>query len=176
MINPIDLTQLKAFARQDGFWLGLVWIGAMWLSLHRPDSIWGPMMVLSTPFYIGWRLAEFRDYALEGQISFRRALAFSCYVFFYASLLFALGQYAYFRWFDNGVFMQQVNSALEIMKPYYEQNGMKTDDIELGQKVISMMTPLDLAFTFMMYNLMVGAFVSPFVALFGKKKSKKDKK
>ena len=92
MINVISLIQLKAFARQDGFLLFLLWIASFALIVHDPASSWGSLLAMATPFFVGWLLVKFRDYALQGVISFRRALAFSVFTFFYASMLFAVAR------------------------------------------------------------------------------------
>ena len=48
--------------------------------------------------------AGFRNNVLGGAISLRRAYAYSLYNFVYASLVFALVQFVYFRFVDNGGF------------------------------------------------------------------------
>lgn len=172
MITSESLIQVKAFARQDGLILSLVWLASMWLTIQTPTSAWGPMLMLSTPFFIAWRLQRFRDYALDGVISFRRGLLFSCYVFFYASLIFAVGQFLYFKFLDGGAFLQMLSDNVETLKPIYEEQGISGKDLDMALDVIKMMKPVDLTFTFMMYNLMVGGFVSPLIALFCKKTAK----
>ncbi len=161
--------QVKAFARIDGLILAAVWLLSMWLTLKQPESSWGLILMLSTPFFIGWRLKSFRDGALDGLISFRRGLCFSCYVFFYASLLFALGQLLYFKFLDNGSFMTMFTQGVEIMKPVYEQNKVSIAELDEALKMIQMMTPVDMIFVFMMQNLFIGAMASPLIALFYKR-------
>ncbi len=161
--------QVKAFARVDGLILAMVWLLSMWLFVRQPESSWGVILMLSTPFFIGWRLRAFRDGALGGLISFRRAFCYSCYVFFYASLVFALGQFLYFKYLDNGMFLSTMRQGVETVKPYYEQSGVGTEELETGLKMIELMGPMDLTLIFMMYNLLIGAVVSPFIALLCKK-------
>ncbi len=161
--------QVKAFARIDGLILASVWLLSMWLTLKQPESIWGMILLLSTPFFIGWRLQSFRDGALNGLISFRRGLCFSCYVFFYASLLFALGQLAYFKFLDNGTFLSMLTQGVETMKPVYEQNNVSVEELDMALDMIKKLSPIDLAFYFMMQNLFIGAIASPFIALFCKR-------
>lgn len=125
--------------------------------------------MLSTPFFITWRLQSFRNKALDGVISFRRALAYSCYVFFYASLLFALGQYLYFAYLDKGAFLDTLTESVNLIKPLYKSQGISATDLDTALKAVKMMKPIDLVFTFMMNNLFIGAIVSPLIALIGKK-------
>ncbi|MCD8282659.1 MAG: DUF4199 domain-containing protein, partial [Prevotella sp.] len=105
MFNAVNLLQVKAFARQDGIILALVWMLSMWLLICHPENSWGSILMLSTPFFVGWRLQVFRNKVLDGAISFRRGFCFSCYIFFYASIIFALGQFVYFQYLDHGTFL-----------------------------------------------------------------------
>lgn len=81
MINVTSLIQVKAFARQDGFFLFLLWLASFGAFIANPVSTWGSLLAMSTPFFVGWLLVRFRNYALDGAISFRRALAFCFYTF-----------------------------------------------------------------------------------------------
>ncbi len=166
----MTLMQVKAFARQDGIVLAVVWLVAMWMLIHHPQSSWGGILVISTPFFIGWRLKSFREKILGGTISFRRGLCFSCYIFFYASIIFALGQFVYFQYLDNGAFITAVREGIETLRPYYEQNHLGTEELELSGELLGTIAPRDLVLTFMMYNLFIGLVVSMLLALIYKKK------
>lgn len=106
MINVAHLVQLKAFARQDALLLALLWAASFACIMMLNAGLIGNILALATPFLVGKRLAAFRTQALYGVISFRRAYAYSLYVFIYASLVFALVQYAYFQFLDNGAFVR----------------------------------------------------------------------
>ena len=54
------LKQLKAFARQDGAILFAVWTASFFATLLLPQSPWGNLLALSTPFVVAWRLRRFR--------------------------------------------------------------------------------------------------------------------
>lgn len=90
MINVAHLVQLKAFARQDALLLALLWAASFACIMMLNAGLIGNILALATPFLVGKRLAAFRTQALYGVISFRRAYAYSLYVFIYASLVFAL--------------------------------------------------------------------------------------
>ena len=94
MIRIENFIQLKAFARQDAFVLSIIWIASFACITVVPAGVLGNLLALATPFIIAWRLTKFRDQILGGSISFRRAFAYGVYTFFYASLLFALAQFA----------------------------------------------------------------------------------
>lgn len=90
MIKAQDLAQVKAFARQDGVLLSLLWIisFACWYGVMRHTgnnadisnvqqmdtsfsilSLLSNLLIIATPFFVGWRLVRFRDDALNGAIS-----------------------------------------------------------------------------------------------------------
>lgn len=173
MISPQALIQLKAFARQDGLILALIWLSSMLFTIKVPESIIGPLLALSTPFFVSWRLSMFRDGALDGHISLRRSIAFTCYVFFYASLIFAIGQYLYFMFFDNGDFINLLSTAIDTMKAANISLGTGEEDMEMTMKGIQMMSPINLVFVFMMNNLVIGAMLSPVISILSKMTEKR---
>jgi hypothetical protein len=173
MIDISALVQVKAFARQDAVALSVLWTASLAAYALSPSSSWGSLLALCTPFLVGWLLTRFRETALDGVISFRRGLAYCCYVFFYASLIFALVQYIYFRFLDGGRFAQMIDASLKVLEPFYQQQGISTKELETGSKIISMMSPIQLAFTFMMQNLFVGFLLSLPIALICQRRTKR---
>lgn len=169
MINVAHLVQLKAFARQDALLLALLWAASFACIMMLNAGLIGNILALATPFLVGKRLAAFRTQALHGVISFRRAYAYSLYVFIYASLVFALVQYAYFQFLDNGAFAELITTTMKQVAPVYEQNGVSKEEIKNSMDLITMITPVQWAFMFMMQNLFVGAALSLPIALIGKR-------
>ncbi len=165
MINVISLIQLKAFARQDGFLLFLLWIASFAIIVHNPASSWGSLLAMATPFFVGWLLVKFRDYALQGVISFRRALAFSVFTFFYASMLFAVAQYVYFRFLDNGALISTLVSTVKALEPFYQAQGVSVEGLRQSITMIGELSPVEIAFIFMMQNIFMGFFMSFPIAL-----------
>ena len=173
MINIRAINQTKAFARQDGALLALLWISAFALTILTPQSSIGGLLALSTPFFVVWRMISFRNYALEGSISYRRALVYCMYTFFYSSLIFGVAQFLYFRFLDQGRFMGTVSTMMLAMQTAYKQNGIDTKEINDAMTLINTMTPLELSFMIMMYNLVIGWISSIFIAALTKLKTKK---
>lgn len=171
MIDVASLIQLKAFARQDGFLLTLLWIASFLGTMMSPASSIGSMLALVTPFFVGWMLVRFRNEALDGRISFRRALAFSIYTFFYASLLFAIAQWAWFRFFDHGTFISLITANFNIIDQAYKANGMSTEQLKQGLNMLGSLSPIELAFIFMMQNIVMGVVLSIPIAALGKRKN-----
>lgn len=172
MINVTSLIQLKAFARQDGFFLFLLWLASFVVIVTNPTSSWGSLLAMATPFAVGWMLIRFRNYALNGTISFRRGLAFSFYTFFYASLLFAVAQYVYFRFLDNGGLATMLLSSVKVLEPIYKANGIPTADLRQSLTMIGSMSPLEVAFVFMMQNFFIGIVLSFPIAAWGQRRRK----
>lgn len=170
MINVVALVQLKAFARQDGFFLFLLWAASFAAIVADPASSWGSLLALATPFFVGWLLVRFRNYALGGAISFRRALAFSLYTFFYASLLFAVGQWVYFRFFDHGSLLTMLMASMKAFAPIYEAQGISLTELQQSLTMVGHLSPIEVAFLFMMQNFMVGLILSFPIALFTQRK------
>ena len=171
MINVISLIQLKAFARQDGFLLFLVWIASFAIIVNDPASSWGGLLAMCSPFFVGWLLTRFRDYALDGVISFRRALAFSIFTFFYASMLFAVAQYVYFRFMDNGAMFSMLTSTINALEPFYKSQGVSVEGLRQSINMIGELSSVEIAFIFMMQNIFMGFFLSFPIAWVTRKKS-----
>ncbi len=170
MIDVVSIVQVKAFARQGGVFLSLLWLASFAAMMFAPQSPWGSLLAMATPFLVGWLLQRFRNYALGGHISFRRSLVFSVLTFFYASMIFALAQYLYFRFLDQGTFLSNLMDDIKGLKEVYAQNGMPVKELEDGVALIGSLPPIQLAFMFMMQNIFVGLVLSVPVALVCKKK------
>lgn len=176
MINVTSLIQLKAFARQDGFFLFLLWIASFAAVVANPTSTWGSLLAIATPFLVGWMLVRFRNYALDGIISFRRGFAFSAYTFFYASLLFAVAQFVYFRFLDNGALATMFLASAKTLEPFYKANGISMTELEQSLAMIGKLSPIEVSFVFMMQNFFVGLILSFPIALFGKRSTHKQQR
>ncbi len=170
-MTPEEYKQLKAFARQDGALLSLLWIGSfvcyiMGLSTPTLGMVAG-ILAIASPFYAANRLRHFRDDALEGFISFGRGYVYMVLSFFYAGLLLAAVIYIYFAFIDKGylmsVFSQMMDS--EEGKKMIEIYGMK-DQMAQGLKELMSMRPIDYALNMLTINITTGFFLGlPIAAL-----------
>ncbi len=170
MITVVSLIQLKAFARQDGFLLSLVWIVSFVLTVYLPDRPWGNAVAFTTPFVVGWLLVRFRNEALDGQISFRRGLAYSVYTFGYASMVFCLAQYLFFRFIDPQAFPSMLEALVGSLSATLAQAGPEGEELlksmRTATEVFGLLSPIEIAFSFMMNNLLMGGIMSlPIAAL-----------
>ncbi len=167
MININALRQLKAFARQDGALLALLWALSFAFNVMNPSSSLGSILTILTPFFVGWRLLSFRNYALDGYISYRRALAYCMYTFFYGALLFGVLQFMYFKFLDGGRFMSMVSTVMLSMTKAYKEQGLDAGNLKDAVTMLGELKPLELAFILMMYNLFIGWISSVMIAVFG---------
>ena len=156
-----EYVQLKAYARQDGFFLALLWIASfasyiMGLS-NQMLAMAALLMAVMSPFFVANRLKKFRDVGREGVISFGRSYAYTIFVFFYGAVLLAVAQYLYFAYMDNGYL---VNSFARMMNTdegrlMLEQYGMtKMVDDSLAEMAAT--RPIDYALNILTINISLG--------------------
>ncbi len=149
-MTPEEYKQLKAFARQDGALLSLLWIGAMICYIQGLSSpILGMiaiLLIVASPFYAANRLRHFRDEAREGIISFMRAYGYTVLTYFYGGLLLAIAAFAYFQFMDNGFLLGKLMAIVETEegRQVISAYGM-ADEISQSMKELAQMRPIDYA-------------------------------
>ena len=88
-MTPLEYKQLKAYARQDGFFLFLLWTASfasyVYGLTNQMMAMLAIVLAVMTPFFVAGRLRKFRDEGREGIISFRRSYAYTIFVFFYGA-------------------------------------------------------------------------------------------
>ena len=160
-MTPAEYIQLKAFARQDGALLALLWVAAFLLYiLGVSNSMLGIaaiMLIVYTPFFVGERLKKFRDYGREGLISFRRGYAYTIFVFFYGGVLFAIAQYLYFAFMDNGFLLSQFSKMVtsDEVQELLKQYGM-TQIVDDSLQEMAHTRPIDYALNMLTINISIG--------------------
>lgn len=177
-MTPSEYVQLKAFARIDGLRLSLLWMAIFALyivGLTSPGyGLAAMILIIITPFFVGSRLRRFRDDGLEGTISFLRGWAYIVYVFFYGGLLFALAQWAYLTYMDQGYMMKTITEALsapETVKAL-QQMGM-TETVNESLTQMGEMRPIDLSLNMLTTNILIGMVLGlPIAAFVTNRKSK----
>ena len=160
-MTPSEYIQLKAFARQDGALLAILWVAAFLLYIIGvSNSILGlaaVMLMLYTPFFVGERLGKFRDYGRAVLISFRRGYAYTIFVFFYGGVLFAIAQYLYFAYMDNGFLLSQFSQMVttEEAQQMLRQYGM-TQMVDESLQEMASIRPIDYALNMLTINISLG--------------------
>lgn len=170
MIKIEEFMQLKAFARVDALMLTALWTVSFVCVMMLGAGVVGNLLAMATPFFIGWRTCLFRNNVLSGHISLRRAYAYSLYNFIYASLAFALVQFLYFRFMDNGGFAGVLTDTMKTMAPVYEQNGISRAELKQNIDMLAQLTPIQWAFIFMMQNFFLGVLASLPIAIVCRRK------
>lgn len=169
-----SLKQLKAFARIEGLYLGLMWLVSFFFVVYLPQSLWGNLMILSTPFFVAWRAKWFRNKVLNGFISFKRAFVYLMYMFFYGSLIFATGQFIYFKFFDHGNFLSFLTSTINQLIPIYKESGVNENELKESLNLLSTMSHGEMVMMFFSQNIMIGIVLSAVVALVVARKNTND--
>ena len=160
-MTPAEYIQLKAFSRQEGALLTLLWTASFVcyvVGLTQPSlGVVALLLALATPFFVSRRLGKFRDDCLEGILSFRRGWAFVIFTFFYASLLFAIVQLAYFTYMDHGQFVSQLTQLFATPENELMMKSMgMADSLNETLRMITEMRPVDLVLNIMFSNLFIG--------------------
>ena len=175
LMTPEEFYQLKAFARQDGALLSVLWIGSFAcyiLGIATPMlGTVALFLILASPFFAANRLRHFRDGAREGVISFMRGYAYTAMIFFYAALLLAAAIYIYFAFIDNGYLLSTINQFMNTKegKQILELYGM-TDQMKDSLKTLSEMRPIDYAVNMLSVNITIGLILGlPIAAVMRRK-------
>ena len=170
-VTPEEYVQLKAFARQDGALLSLLWIGGFACyvqGLAYPVlGLASMLLMVVSPFFAAGRLRHFRDYAREGIITFSRGYAYTILIFFYAGLLLAAAIFIYFSFIDDGYLLGKLTSTLHSAegKKMIEVYGIGRE-MEEGLKTLHAMRPIDFAVNMLTINITAGILLGvPIAAL-----------
>jgi hypothetical protein len=159
-----EYIQLKAYARQDGFFLALLWTASfVCYIMGISNQMLGMLAIglaIMTPFFVAGRLRKFRDEGREGLISFRRCYAYTIFVFFYAAVLLAVVQFLYFAYIDNGYLMSSFSRMMssEEGKQIISQYGM-SQMVEEGLSEMANIRPIDYALNILTVNIIIGFIV-----------------
>jgi len=156
-----EYIQLKAYARQDGFFLAILWIFSFtFYILGITNQLLGLAAIIlafMTPFFVAARLRRFRDEGREGIISFKRSYVYTILVFFYGAVLLAVAQFLYFAYIDNGYLVSTFTKILsspegtELLKQY----GM-TGMLEESLTAFASIRPIDYALNILTVNIFLG--------------------
>ena len=151
IMTPEEYKQLKAFARQDGALLSLLWIGALICYVQGMTNpllgVLSLILIVASPFYAASRLRHLRDYAREGTISYMRAYGYTVMTYFYAGLLLAAAVFIYFNFLDNGYLLEQISKMMntEESKQMIKVYGLTTEQMKQALEELAALRPIDYA-------------------------------
>ncbi len=168
---------LQAWARMDGAVVALLWtlsFASMIGFFHEASSLYAIGWFVLGAFslaYAASRLKHFRDQVSDGIISFSRAYGYSIMTYLYAALLFAVMQFVYFQYIDQGFLVSQytMQASSPQMQEMMRLYGLTAQDMKFVLENIAALRPIDIALQFFSTNLMMAVFVSLPVALLMKK-------
>ena len=156
-----EYIQLKAYARQDGFFLALLWIASFGAYIagfkHQVLGLTAILLAVFSPFYVLGRLRHFRDEGREGVISFTRSYVYTIFVFFYGAVLLAVVHFLYFNYIDDGYLMSEFVNAISTEEGHQllVQYGM-TEIVDESLSEMSHIRPIDYALNLLTINIMLG--------------------
>lgn len=178
MITTEQVIQFKAFARQDGAIMGLLWIASFMcfaLSQTQPLlSVAFNISLVGIPFGAAALLRRYRDGVLGGIISFKRAFFYVQLIFLYATLILAIGQWAYFEFLDHGRLVGGMIKAVNSpeFQPVLEAYQLTKEDMNKQLEILTETRPIDFALTFVSFNILIGTILAWIIALFTKRTKK----
>jgi len=180
MTTP-EYKQLKAFARVDGAVLSVWWLlsfGCYVIGLTSP--IYGLVsffLAVNTPFFAARRLRRFRDNALDGFISLLRGWAYVVLIFFHAGIVFAIGQYVYFNFIDDGHLVQSLYKMLSTpeAEEMIKQYGM-ADSLGESLHELQQMRPIDIAINILTFNISLGIILGLPIAAWMRRQQSEEQK
>jgi len=173
-----EYAQLKSFALQDGALLALLMIFTFVMYLMGITSSWLSMtamfLIFYTPVFVYERLRHFRDYGLQGVISFLRAYAYTVMVFFYGGVLFAVAQYVYFAYIDQGYLMSEF---MKILSSEEGQRVLKDAGMQsmVDDSLAELMKarPIDIALNMLTMNIVVGFILGVPIGMIAQRRVKR---
>jgi hypothetical protein len=122
-------------------------------------------LTLFVPFIIYTIQKKYRDENCNGYIEYADAFRYGIYLFFYASLILALGQFIYYRYIN-----------LNFLADSFKETTDRLKSLGMGDKMIEKATkegvPSAIATTFegILLNTFVGIIISSITSYFIKKK------
>lgn len=161
---------LRASARRDGLLVAAMWVACFacyLLGLSVPMlSMVALLLVLFTPVAVARRLGVFRETVGGGSLSFGNGWLLSVLIFLHAALLFALAQYIYFAWMDQGFLVAKIDQMLqEAGTAQALSQYQMTEMVQATVEQLASMRPIDLAFNMLATNVLAGLFLSFPIAL-----------
>lgn len=175
MITSVELIQLKAFARQDGFFIGLLgvcafacFVGSMRMPLLQMLFV---VLSFAAPVVAYLRLKHYRDAVLSGTVSWRRAFFFVAYMLACASLIVAAAVFVYFYFFDHGAFFTtlQHNMSLPEVRQQFADAGMNPAELEQQLALATQARPADLAISVITNGIISSVVLATIISFLGRR-------
>ena len=168
---------LQEYAMRFGTMMGIFWIIKFsFLPMGFRIPLLQFLFILMTLFVpiLGYiYIRKYRERYCNGELSFLRALVFSLYMYFFASLLTAAAHYIYFRFIDNGylmgTYMEQMENLKSTLTGDFEAS---IDQLIQNLETIASMSALQLTMQLIFQNIFYGTLLSLPTALLAMRKKK----
>ena len=177
MASETNYANMGSSAHIDGAKLGILWVFSFALfvgnfSFPICGLLWISTMIF-IPFYLGMLTRSYAEKTAQGQIGYWRAYLYSVMVVFYASLIFAIAQWAYFEWIDHDMIINRYLTMLTDpdFKKALDAMGYPKDTATSLSKMIRELRPIDIAIQIMWSNILAGLIMSLTIALYVSLKS-----
>lgn len=170
-MTPEEYKQMKAYTRQDGFIMGMIWVGAfacfVFMFSHPALSFLFNLLILSIPLVMWHMVRRYRDGVARTPIGFGRAFIYSFSICMYATLILCVSQWAYFQFLDHGVFFDNIEQMLS-MDEYSKMitaYGVKEEEISELMTSMREARPIDIAISFVSQSFMGSLLCSAIISV-----------
>lgn len=131
------------------------------------------VLYMASPFFAGHLAIRYRKRHCDNCISFSKAWIFLLIMYICASLLSAVIQTIYFRYFDNGYFIQNMQQIIDILRNNPEIMGEMSSELNMAMKTFSNLGTKDIIINVLSSNILNSAIITtPIIALFVRRTSK----
>lgn len=179
MVKSTKIEQMLAFARIDGALVALMWIAsfACFVGQFQYQALSSLAFLIGAVslVFASMRVKKFRDKVFDGTIAFWQALFYSVTIYLYSSLLFAMAQFIYFQFLDNGSMLSHYYNMASTpeFKQVMNMYGLTKDDWQVAIDNIAALKPIEIAFQFFTTNIIMGTVMSvPVAAIFTRNKKR----
>lgn len=179
-MDTIDYKMARTYAGQYGAVVGALWIISFACfigGLHYPLlSNFSLLIGLASLFVTGALIRKFSRTVFP--VKFSQAAWMTIQIYMYASLLMAAAQFIYFRFLDNGFLVSTYETLFQ--SPEYQQLLQQllpgiSNQTQAIDEVIGMLytiTPIQLTFNFLIYNVFLGFILAIPTGYFASRKNK----
>lgn len=168
---------LQEYAMRFGTMMGIFWIIKFsFLPMGFKIPLLQLLFIFMTLFVpiLGYiYIRRYRERYCNGELPFLRALVFSMYMYFFASLLTAVAHYIYFRFIDNGYLIGTYMEQLENMKSTLTGDiEASIDQLIQNLETINSMSAFQFTMQLIFQNIFYGILLSIPTALLAMRKKK----
>jgi len=170
--KPKESGMVRAYCMNSGTITGIIcsisFLCSMFGLQHFILGQFSNLLALLALVMAGLSIRRFRREVTP--VSFGRCCWMSIVIYFYAILLTALVQYAYFAWMDNGQLMMQMQKLLEMpeYRKMLEQMAGGENIEALEETALGIFqSPSRTTMQFMWMNCIISLIMTPLTALIG---------